>query len=163
MINANVGMVRKALGLAVVATVAVPAAAAFAASQKAPDPKPAVVGPTLDILRFGDVVGIPLGCQAATSAIGSGASYLGQSAAAGPVIQAVNDGCNNVSAQGAAGLEQARQATLPLAAINPYANPVIEQAATSVEQFGTDYADEIAPLGPTVAGTGPTIRYFEGK
>ena len=162
--------VRRAAALAVAATLAVPAVSAFAMSSpfshksgKSSDESPAVVGPTEGILVFGDTIGLPLGCQLGTAAIGSGAAYLGHAQEASPVIDAANNGCDTASQQGAAGLAQMQQGTKPLNAINPYANPVLDQTADSVQQFGHDYGDEIAPFGPTVEGSGATIRFFEGK
>jgi len=161
--------VRRAVALAVAATLAVPAASALAMSSPlgdrsggSSDEDPAVVGPTLGILVFGDTIGLPLGCQLGTSAIGSGAAYFGQAQAVSPVIDAANGGCDTASQQGATGLAQLQEATKPLNVINDTANPVIEQTATSVEQAGQDYDQELAPFGPTVAGSGGTIRFFEG-
>jgi hypothetical protein len=162
--------VRRAVAAAVLATVAVPAASALAMSKPvhrvsngSSSQKPAVVGPVLGILVFGDTVGLPLGCQLVTSAIGSGATYLGHAGTASPIIDKANGGCDTASAQGASGLAKAQKAAQPLNAINGYANPVIDQAANSVTQFGNDYGQELAPFGPTIAGSGDTIRFFEGK
>src|SRR5258706_10862191 len=122
---------RRALALAVVGTLAVPAASALAmsdplgqGSNQSSDEKPAVVGPTLGILVFGDTIGLPLGCQLATSAVGSGAAYLGQAGTVSPVIDQANTGCDTVSTQGAAGLAQLQDASKPLNVVNPYVNPV---------------------------------------
>jgi hypothetical protein len=40
---------------------------------------------------------------------------------------------------------------------------VIEQLATAVTKFGTDFEPALAPFGPTVAGSGNTIRFLAGS
>ena len=160
--------IRRSLAVAAVALLVVPGVSALAgttssSAKPTAEQSPVLVGPTLQILTFGNNIGLPLGCQLATSAIGAGAAEYGFGSAVGPVVQAGNNGCTMVSAQGAAGLEQATTASQPLSALNPTVNPMIGQAADSVTMVGTEYGEELSPFGPTVAGLGGTINFFQGK
>lgn len=128
-----------------------------------PDAKPVIVGATLDLFRFGAGIGAPLVCQAATSGMGSGANELGIATQAAPVIQAINDGCDTFATQGVAAVDRFAKAAQPLNALNEPVNPMIETGAKAVEDFGSTYGEEISPLGPTVVGSGATIRHFEGR
>jgi hypothetical protein len=132
-------------------------------SSGSSDEKPAVVGPTLDFFGFGAGIGLPLVCQAGTSAIGSGAGAAGVAGQAGPVIGKVNNGCDLASTQGVRFVAKGQQAAKPLNVINPYANNALEAAAGAVEQYGAQYNDTLAPFGPTVRGSGATLRWFEGR
>jgi hypothetical protein len=57
------------------------------------------------------------------------------------------------------GIKDARAAS----AINPYVDPVIASIGTSVSNFGNTYGASLNPLGPTIAGAGATIEFFEGS
>ena len=127
------------------------------------DEKPAFVGPMLDFFGFGAGIGLPLVCQAGTSAIGSGAGEVGLAGQAGAVIGRANDGCDTASSQGTTYVAKGQQLAKPLNVINPYANNALEAAAGAVEQYGTEYNDTLSPFGPTIQGSGATLRWFEGR
>lgn len=126
-------------------------------------PNPAVLGPLLKMFYYGDQLGVPLGCQAVTAAVGSGAGAYGQAATVYPLISAINDGCNQVATGGAAFIAQGQTASAPLAAWNPYVNPLLKTVGTTVTQQGGTYGSAINPFGATVAGLGGTIDFFEGS
>jgi hypothetical protein len=124
---------------------------------------PAVVGPLLQIFTFGNDVGVPTGCQLGSSTLGSGSAELGHAAEVAPVIVAINNGCATAQTNGDTYLAKGKTTSQPLSAWNPYVNPIIGQTGDSVEQFGTDYGDALAPFGGTIAGLGATINFFQGK
>jgi hypothetical protein len=133
------------------------------ASSGSSDEKPAFVGPMLDFFGFGAGIGLPLVCQAGTSAIGSGAGAAGLAGQAGPVIGKLNDGCDTASTQGTTYVAKGQQLAKPLNVINPYANNALEAGAGAVEQYGAEYNDTLSPFGPTIQGSGATLRWFEGR
>ncbi len=141
------------------ATVTAPGSSSQASAQQ----KPAFIGPALDFFGFGAGIGLPLACQAGTSAAGSGANELHLAGQAGPYIAKVNDGCDTASSSGVKLVDQGRQMSQPANAINPYANAGLEATAGTVEDFGQQYDETLSPFGPTISGTGATLRWFEGR
>lgn len=125
--------------------------------------KPAILGPLLDFFRFGAGIGAPLVCQAGTSAVGSGANELGIAGQASVVIGKVNDGCDTASTQGTTYVDRGQELAKPLNVVNPYANPVLDAAAGAAEQYGEEYDETLSPFGPTIKGSGATLRWFEGR
>jgi hypothetical protein len=121
------------------------------------------VGPLLDFANFGDTIGLPIVCGTGAGAIGDGANQYGFAKQASPLVNAINTMCATASARGATYIAQAQATDSPLAALNPYANPILNSAGTSVTQFGTTYGAALAPFGPTIAGLGGTIQWFEGS
>ncbi|MCW2585276.1 MAG: hypothetical protein JWN55_792 [Frankiales bacterium] len=151
---------RRLTVLAVVASLALPVAGARA---QAAAEQPVVFGPTLGIFDFGADVGLPLACTLALGYARDGADLFGQAEAADPVFTAAGDGCAEAGAQGKVLLAQGRTAAQPAVALNPYVNPVLGQAAESLRTVGTDYAELVSPFGPTIAGSGDTIDFFQGR
>jgi hypothetical protein len=158
---------RRAVAVAGVAAVlaAAPAGTALAAGNDdgGSGGSPAIVGPMLDFFAFGSSVGVPTVCSLATGALGGGAAEYGFGDAISPLLLAMVNGCDTVSTQGSAYVLQGQQMSQPLVAWNPYLNPAIGQVAASTTQVGTDYGDALAPFGPTIAGLGGTIAWFEGS
>jgi hypothetical protein len=151
-----------AVGLAVAATVLGPAAAALADSGTN-KPGAAVVTPTLKILAFGDNVGLPTGCQLASSLVGTTADQAGLTKAVSPLILAVNAQCSTLQAQGASMIATGESNSTGLDGINPVANPVIAATADSFQTVGDDYGSGLAPFGPTISGMSGFIAFFEGS
>jgi hypothetical protein len=139
------------------------ASTAARADDTAPPPNPAVLGPLLKMFYYGDQLGVPLGCQAVSAAIGSGAGYYGQAATVYPLISAMNDGCNQIAAAGASMVAQGQTASAPLSAWNPFVNPLLSTAGSTVTTQGGTYGSALNPAGATVAGLGGTIDFFEGS
>jgi hypothetical protein len=141
------------------------AMAGFAAPAGAQTPgSPAIVGPLLTTFTFGDEIALPTGCGLAGGAIEAGAAYVpGSSSALSPFFTELNTECSTIAATGYQYLLQFAPAVAPLSAWNPILDPIIAQIGSAVQAFGNNYMAELGPLGPTVAGFGNTINYFEGS
>lgn len=137
---------------------ALPATAALAA-----DDKPAVFAPTLGIFDFGADVGLPLGCTLALGYARDGADLFGQADTADPVFSAASDGCDQAGVQAKVLLAQGRTMSQPAVALNPYVDPALGQTADSLRIVGRDYAPLVSPFGPTIAGSGDTVDFFQGS
>lgn len=124
----------------------------------------AVIGPTLDFFGFGTEVGAPLTCGVISASVGSGFTEFGAGEAGNALVEGINGGCDAFAQQGTAFVGQGKVAQAPYAgAFNSFANPVIGQVAAAVTAFGTDYTEALAPFGPTVAGTGNLVNFFQGS
>ena len=150
---------------AVVALSVVPLSAASASpAQAAEGDKTAVVGPLLDFFGFGTTVGAPVFCGTLSASLGSGFQEFGAAEQGSAITDGIDQGCATFAEQGNAFVEQGKVAQAPYAQqFNPVANPVLEQFATAVTDFGTTYEPALAPFGPTVAGSGNTIRFLVGS
>jgi hypothetical protein len=122
----------------------------------------AVVTPVLKILDFGDVVGLPEGCETGLSAIGAGASQINLSAAASPFISNLDNQCGQIEQEGDNYLQQAITQSYQANGLNTLANPIIADMASALVLEGTNYGTSMAPFGPTVTGLGGTVAFFEG-
>jgi hypothetical protein len=140
-------------------TVAVAASAGAAANTN-----PAVIGPIYTTLVFGAGLGLPEGCGLAVGTIILAAGEVpGASAELSPFLTDITGGCNKFALTGQAALAAGQGDLAPIAAWNPELNPVIADIAQGVQAFGTNYSDSLGPFGPTVAGLGNTINYFQGS
>lgn len=133
-------------------------------AQAADGDKTAVVGPLLDFFGFGATVGAPVFCGAVSASLGSGFQEFGASEQGNALVEGLDQGCSLFSEQGNAFVEQGKVAQAPYAEqFNPIANPAIEQLGTAVTEFGTTFEAALAPFGPTVSGSGSTIRFLMGS
>lgn len=124
----------------------------------------AVVGPLLDFFGFGTTIGAPLACGTLSATLGTGFQEFNAAEQGSALTDGIDQGCATFADQGTALVEQGKVAQAPYAEqFNPVANPVIEQLATAVTDFGTTYEPALAPFGPTVAGSGNTIRFLVGS
>ena len=130
------------------------------ASAEDPD-RVAVLSPMYDFFAFGTDIGMPLGCTLVGAYISDGADEIEQGGQAAPVVSALNENCGAAAEQGSAFVQTGREMSAPLAAINEYADPAIGQAADTMRQVGNDYGAVLSPMGPTIAGTGDTIDFFQ--
>jgi hypothetical protein len=122
----------------------------------------AVVTPLLQSGEFGDTVGFPLACSDAGSVI----SIIGASTSAktvSPLVDELDAQCSQLSTQGSGRLQQAIAESQSLTLINPLVNPLIAALANGFTTVGTQDASLLAPFGPTVAGLGGTVAFFEGS
>jgi hypothetical protein len=102
-------------------------------------------------------------CGITSATAGSGFQEFGAAEQGNSVVDGINAGCAAFSEQGGAFVEQGKVAQAPYATMfNGYANPAIGQVAAAVTAFGTDYDPALSPFGPTIAGTGDTINFFQG-
>jgi hypothetical protein len=123
----------------------------------------AVVSPLLRTASFGDTTGLPLACALGGSLISSVAGQANANGPASPLVAELITQCGTVSQDGAGYLQQAAAASQPLAFINPVANPAISGLASGAETVGNNYGAALAPFGPTIAGLGGPITFFEGS
>jgi hypothetical protein len=142
-------------------TVGAAGSPAFAAGHKkkpAAPQNPAVIYPLLEFFQFGDSIGAPIVCGVASGAISSGAG-----SGANGVVNAINNGCSSIVAVGLKYIDAGIADSTKASAINPYVNPVIAAGGQAVSNFGTTYGSALNPVGPTIAGAGATIDFFEGS
>jgi hypothetical protein len=125
---------------------------------------PALVGPLLQTLYFGDGLAVPEVCGLTVGVIGAGAAYVpGSGAELSPFLAELNSDCSKIATEGQAFIAQWQAASAPLEALNPVLAPEIAQIGQGVQAFGTNYSASLGPFGPTVAGLGNTIDFFEGS
>jgi hypothetical protein len=122
----------------------------------------AVVTPLLDMFNFGDTIGLPLACSDTGSVVSIIGANTQSTAATSPLVTQLDVECAQLSAQGSTYLQQAITESRSLALINPYVNPLIAALSTGFSTIGTQYGGSLAPFGPTVAGLGGTVAFFEG-
>jgi len=124
----------------------------------------AVIGPLLDFFGFGTSVGAPVFCNTGSASIGSGFQEFGATEQGNTLVDGINKGCSTFSEQGGALVRQGKSAQAPYASqFNPVANPVIGRLSDATTQFGTTFGPALAPFGPTVAGTGATMKFLKGS
>lgn len=157
-------------GAAVFAATAGGAAVAFAgtasatpiATASSTPGDPVLVGPLLNLLAFGDNIGIPLACGTAAAAIGDGASQYGLAKEASGLINALNNGCATISAYGAKFIALRQADDSGAAALAPVLDPALTSMANSVQSFATTFGSALNPFGQTIYGSGATILWVEG-
>jgi hypothetical protein len=129
-----------------------------------PPPSPAILSPLLTTFGLGAAVGMPEACGVVVGALASGlATYPQLAQQFGPYLSQVSSTCAQMAAQGTTYINAFNGAVAPLAAINPVVNPGLETFADELQTLATTYGPSMAPLGPTVAGLGADVRYFEGS
>ncbi len=120
------------------------------------------VTPLLNMFEFGDTLGLPLACSDAGSVISIIGAETGSSKGISPLVQQLDGQCNQLSAKGSDYLQQAIAESRGLVLINPVVNPLIAGLAGGLTTTGTQEGPALAPFGPTVAGLGGTVAFFEG-
>lgn len=138
-----------------------------AAQDGEPDPVPddqsvAIVTPTLKMMRFGSVLGLPDGCNIVAGSMGAGATELGVGDQAGPVLAQGVEQCTTFGLAGGEHLTAGMAAVAPLAVINPAFDPGIDAFADALETVGRDHSESVAPFGPTIVGMAQSARFFKG-
>ena len=122
----------------------------------------AVVTPLLKFFEFGNTVGLPLLCSDAGSIVSIFGAQSGSAAATSPIVTELDSECSQLSSQGSTYLQQAISESESLELINPYVDPLIGDLSNGLSTVGTQYGSSLAPFGPTVAGLGGTVAFFEG-
>jgi hypothetical protein len=123
----------------------------------------AVVTPLLEMFKFGNAIGLPLMCSDAGSIVSIIGSQTGGTAVASQLVTELDSQCNELSSKGGDYLQQAIAQSRALTLINPVVNPLIAALATSLSTVGTQEEGSLSPFGPTVAGLGGTVTFFEGS
>jgi hypothetical protein len=116
----------------------------------------------LDMFEFGNSVGLPLACSDAGSLISIIGTQTNSSEALSPLVSELTTQCNELSTKGGGYLQQAIAESQELALINPIVNPLIEALSNGLSTLGTGDGSSLSPFGPTVAGLGGTVSFFEG-
>jgi hypothetical protein len=123
----------------------------------------AVVTPLLEIFKFGNAVGLPLACSDAGSIVSIIGSQTGGTAVASKLVTQLDTLCQELSSKGGDYLQQAIAQSRALTLLNPLVNPLISDLAKAANTVGTQEAGSLSPFGPTVAGLGGTVTFFEGS
>jgi hypothetical protein len=154
-----------ALALGTVLIAALPSTDAGAASGTNPPPPPsaAIITPLLQMFAFGNTLGLPLICSDVGSVISIVGAQTGASSATSPLINELNGLCGEFTSEGTSYLQEAEKQSQSFAFVNPVLNPVIAGLSNGLITLGTQDGGAVAPLGPTVAGLGATIAFFEGS
>ena len=121
-----------------------------------------MVTPLLKFFEFGNTVGLPLLCSDAGSIVSIFGAQSGSAAATSPIVTELDSECSQLASQGSTYLQQAISESESLELINPYVDPLIGDLSTGLSTVGTQYGSSLAPFGPTVAGLGGTVAFFEG-
>jgi hypothetical protein len=143
---------------------AAPAASADSSTTTTTSTPAAAAGitPLLQMFDFGDNVGLPLACSDAGSVISIIGTQTDSSSELSPLVVQLDTQCNQLSSQGNGSLQQAIAESGALALINPVVDPLIADLATGAGTVGNQYGSSLSPFGPTVAGLGGTVTFFEG-
>ncbi len=123
----------------------------------------AVVTPLLEIFKFGNAIGLPLACSDSGSVVSIIGSQTGGTAVASKLVTQLDNLCQELSSKGGDYLEQAIAQSRALTLLNPVVNPLISNLAKALSTVGTQEAGSLSPFGPTVAGLGGTVTFFEGS
>jgi hypothetical protein len=123
----------------------------------------ALITPLLELFEFGNNVGLPLACSDAGSVVSIIGTQTGGSAAASALVTQLDSLCAQLSSKGGDELQQAIAQSRALTLLNPVVNPLIATLAKALNTVGTNYEGSLSPFGPTVAGLGGTVTFFEGS
>lgn len=123
----------------------------------------AVVTPLLKMFYFGNNIGLPLACSDAGSIVSIIGTQTGGAAASSALVTELDSLCQQLSSQGGTYLQQAIAQSSALTMINPMVDPLIADLASGLNMVGTQYEGSLSPFGPTVAGLGGTVAFFEGS
>lgn len=138
--------------------------ASAAQQPSAPAPGAAVVTPVLGMFQYGSGSGLPLACSVGVGVITSGADQSpGGSKEIGPLIAQLSDSCTGMATSGHDFFGQAIEQSRALAPVNPVVNPALAAAGDALVRAGTGDAETLAPLGPTIAGTGGLFGFLQGR
>lgn len=119
--------------------------------------------PLLEMFQFGNAVGLPLACSDAGSIVSIIGTQTGGTAVASKLVTELDDQCQQLSSKGGDYLQQAIAQSRALTLLNPVVNPLISNLAKALSTVGTQEAGSLSPFGPTVAGLGGTVTFFEGS
>jgi hypothetical protein len=123
----------------------------------------AVITPLLQLFEFGNTVGLPLLCSDAGSVISIIGTQTGGASASSKLVTELDSQCNELATKGGNYLQEAISKSRALTLLNPAVNPLIADLSKAFKLAGTQYAGSLAPFGPTVAGLGGTVAFFEGS
>jgi hypothetical protein len=115
------------------------------------------------MFKFGNAVGLPLACSDAGSIVSIIGSQTGGTSVSSKLVTELDGQCQQLSSKGGDYLQQAIAQSRALTLLNPAVNPLIAALAKALNTFGTQEEASLSPFGPTVAGLGGTVTFFEGS
>jgi hypothetical protein len=122
-----------------------------------------LITPLLELFEFGNTVGLPLLCSDAGSVVSIIGTQTGGASLSSKLVTELDTQCDQLAAKGAGSLQQAISESRALTLLNPVVDPLIANLSQGLNLVGTQYAGSLAPFGPTVAGLGGTVAFFEGS
>jgi hypothetical protein len=151
------------LGITASLTPSAAAANASSADTGSSPASAAIVSPLLKFFEFGNSIGFPLACSDAGSIVSIIGSQSGAAKVSSPLVTELDLECAQVSSAGGKYLQQAMTESQSLALLNPLVNPLIQDLSGALVTVGTQDGPSLSPFGPTVAGLGGTVAFFEGS
>ncbi len=122
----------------------------------------AVITPLLKMFEFGNAIGLPLACSDAGSIISIIGTQTGGTSLASSLVTELDGQCSELAAKGGGYLQQAIAESSALSLLNPVVDPLIADLSKALSTVGTQFGTSLSPFGPTVAGLGGTVTFFEG-
>jgi hypothetical protein len=123
----------------------------------------AVVTPLLRFFVFGNTVGLPLLCSDAGSVVSIIGASSNSAKETSKLVTELDDLCAKMASAGTQYLNEGIAKSEALTFINPVVDPLIADLDNGLQTVGTQYGPSLAPFGPTVAGLGGTVSFFEGS
>ncbi|HWF16313.1 MAG TPA: hypothetical protein VG244_09055 [Acidimicrobiales bacterium] len=123
----------------------------------------AIITPLLQLFEFGNTVGLPLLCSDAGSIVSIIGSQTGGASVSSKLVTELDSQCNQLATKGGNYLQQAISESRALTLLNPVVDPLIADLSKGLNLVGTQDGGSLAPFGPTVAGLGGTVAFFEGS
>ena len=123
----------------------------------------AVLTPLLQMFEFGNSIGLPLACSDAGSIVSIIGNQTGGASVASKLVTELDSQCSELAAKGGMYLQQAMAQSRALSLLNPVVDPLIADLSKALSTVGTQYGTSLSPFGPTVAGLGGTVTFFEGS
>jgi hypothetical protein len=122
----------------------------------------AVITPLLQMFEFGNGIGLPLACSDAGSVVSIIGTQTGATSVTSKLVTELDNQCATLAAKGGTYLQQAITQSRALSLLNPVVNPLIADLSKALSTVGTQFGSSLSPFGPTVAGLGGTVAFFEG-
>jgi hypothetical protein len=123
----------------------------------------AVLTPLLQMFEFGNSIGLPLACSDAGSVVSIIGNQTGGASVASKLVTELDSQCSELAAKGGMYLQQAMTQSRALSLLNPVVDPLIADLSKALSTVGTQFGTSLSPFGPTVAGLGGTVTFFEGS
>lgn len=123
----------------------------------------AVLTPLLQMFEFGNGIGLPLACSDAGSVVSIIGNQTGGASVASKLVTELDSQCSELAAKGGMYLQQAITQSRALSLLNPVVDPLIADLSKALSTVGTQFGTSLSPFGPTVAGLGGTVAFFEGS
>jgi hypothetical protein len=123
----------------------------------------AVVTPLLNLFAFGDSVGLPEVCQTGLATLSAVVAESNASGQFDPLANEIGLECQNFANEGSIYVQDGVAASGQLSFLNPVFDPLVTDGSTALGTLGTAYGAQLSPFGPTIAGLGQTVSFFESS